>query len=172
MLSTSGRTLLPFTGDRDQLRKALSGMGSLDRRETFDVSGLNAEITCKITYLKADWIQNGDAGSLHNCVRPAGMPAAVTPATQRPVTGLTPALPGEIHQIHLENQVRPFAESIVQAGDRDVQSYFLGLAKVIGIMSHMPGERSIVLLSPGMYIAPRFRRLQDWTIENAVRARW
>jgi VWFA-related protein len=171
VLSTSGRMLLPFTGDRDKLREALSGMGSLDRRATFDVSGLNAEITCKITYLKADWIQNGDAASLHNCVPPAGTPVAVSPIPRRPVTGLSPAVPGEIHQIHLENQVRAFAESIVQAGDRDVQSYFLGLAKVIGIVSHMPGERSIVLLSPGMYIAPRFRGLQDWTIESAVRAR-
>lgn len=171
VLSTSGRMLLPFTGDREKLREALAGMASLDRRATFDVSGLNSEITCRITYLKADWILKGDPSSLQNCVRPSWMPVPVSPVIQRPTAGLTNAPPGEAHQIYLENQVRAFAESIVQAGDRDVQSYFLGMARVIGTMSRMPGERSIILLSPGMYIAPRFRKLQDWTIENAVRAR-
>lgn len=170
VVTTSGHTILPFTGDRDKLREAFSHMVSLNRRATFDVSGLNSEISCKITYLKADWIVNGDPSSLQNCVAPAWKPPQVQLGPQRPGTGLTLAPPGEAHQIFLENQVRAFAESIVQAGDRDVQSYFLGLARLIGAMSHMPGERSIVLLSPGMYIPPRLRNLQDWTIRNALRA--
>ena len=170
VVTTSGHTILPFTADRDKLREAFSRMVSLDRRATFDVSGLNSEITCKITYLKADWILRGDASSLQNCVPPAWKPPQVQLDPVRPGSGVTLAPPGEAHQIFLENQVRLFAESIVQAGDRDVQSYFLGLARLIGAMSHMPGERLIILLSPGMYVPPRLRNLQDWTIENALRA--
>jgi VWFA-related protein len=163
--------VLPFTGDQEKLRDALSRIGSLDRRETFDLSLLNPEITCALTYLKADWIRNGDIGSLHNCVPPPGTPIPVSPVAQRAAAGLPrAAASGEVHQIFLENEVRSFAESIVQAGDRDVQAYFMGLARLIGTMSTMPGERSIILLSPGMYIAPRFRKLQDWTIESAVQA--
>jgi VWFA-related protein len=171
VLSASGSLVLPFTADRERLRQALSGIGSLGRRATFDVSGLNSEITCRITYLKADWIQNGDPAALQNCVHPSWAPVPPTPVVQRPGAGLPISPPGELHQIFLENQVRKFAESVVQAGDRDVQNYFVGLERIIAAMSHMPGERSIILLSPGMYIPQRFRKLQDATIANAVRAR-
>ena len=169
--STSGRMILGFTGDREKLREALSGMGSMGRRTTFDVSALNPEITCKITYLKADWILDGDSASLRNCAPKSSMPAPLPPVVRGPSAGVPLGVPGEAHQIVNENQVRAFAESIVQAGDRDVLSYFAGLGELIGAMSHMPGERSIILLSPGMYIAPRFRSLQDQLIAEAVRAR-
>lgn len=169
VVSTSGRMIQPFTGDGDKLRKALSHGGSMDRRETFNVSGLNGEITCMITYLKADRIRDGDAASMQNCVA-RGITASA-PALARPGAGGSLASTGDLRRIQLENQVRAFAESIVQAGDRDVQSYFARLAELIDTMSRMPGERSIILLSPGMYIAPRFRRLQDAIIAGAVRSR-
>jgi VWFA-related protein len=170
VVSTSGRMIVPFTGDRDRLRDALSHLSSMNRRTTFDVTPLNPEIRCALTYLKADWIMNGDPASMRNCVPAPNTPVPATPVPQRPAGGLTISATGDVHQIFLESQVRGFAESIVQAGDRDVQSYFAGLARVIGAMSTMPGERSIILLSPGMYIPPRLRKLQDWTIESAVRA--
>jgi len=103
--ATSGRLVLDFTDDREKLRDALSRMGSLDRRETFDISKLNGEITCRITYLKADRILAGDSASLRNCVPAPG---------QQPIRSVrppTPGLPvpgqsGEGHRIFLENQVR------------------------------------------------------------------
>jgi len=171
VVSASGRTILPFTADREKLRSALSNMGSLGRSITFDVSGLNSDITCQITYLKADWILRGDTFSLRNCVAAFYSPPKVPSLTDRPTLGgISPSITGEIRQIRLENQVRAFAESIVQAGDRDVQSYFTRLAELISNMSTLPGERSILLLSPGMYIAPRFRPLQNRIIDAAVRA--
>jgi VWFA-related protein len=169
--ATSGRMVQPFTGDRDKLREALSKTGSLGRRVTFDVSLLNSEITCQITYWKADRIRDGDPASLQNCVPPAGAPVPALPTILRPGAGGSLAPPGDLHRISLENQVRAFAESIVQAGDRDVQNYFSRLAELIETMSRMPGERSILLLSPGMYIAPRFHHLQDSIIADAVRAK-
>ena len=173
ILSTSGRMLVEFTSDAGKLRRALSSIGSLDRRETFDVSRLTGDITCKITYLKADWILAGDAAAMRNCVPAPFAPAPPRNSLERPPpSGIGPAAAsGDIRRIRLENQVRSFAESIVQAGDRDVRSYFAGLATLIDQMSRMPGERSILLLSPGMYIAPRFRSLQDEIISAAVRAR-
>ena len=171
VVATSGRMIQPFTADRNKLREALSHMGSLGRRITFDVSQLNQEVTCKITYLKADWISNGDPASLQNCVPPPGRPVTALPAVVRPGAGGGLALDGDIHRIQLENQVRNFAESIVQAGDRDVRNYFARLGELVDTMSRMPGERTILLLSPGMYIAPRFRPLQDAVIAEAVRGR-
>jgi len=56
----------------------------MDRRETFKVAPLNPEIRCTITYLKADWIVNGDAFSLRNCAPPPGTPVAVSSVPQRP----------------------------------------------------------------------------------------
>jgi VWFA-related protein len=160
-----------FTDDREKLRHALSNLGSLDRRETFKITQLLPEIPCQITYLKADRILEGDAASMQNCVPPPGAPPAIRTVPVRPGAGVSLAPPGETHEIMLTNQVRAYAESIVQAGDRDVQSYFAGMARLIDAMARMPGERTIVLLSPGMYIAPRFRKLQDEIIAKAVRAR-
>ncbi len=170
VFAASGRLLQPFTADRQKLRAAFGGLVSLDRRETFDISKLNSEITCRITYLKADRISAGDLNALQDCVP---RPGSVTPASavvQRPGAGGTVGATGEYHQIHLSNQVRAFAESIAQAGDRDVRSYFARLTDLIRTMAQMPGERSIILLSPGMYVAPRFRKLQAEVIAEAVRA--
>ena len=170
VLSTSGSLLLPYTSDREQLRRAFSSIGSLGRRITFDVSGLNSEITCRLTYLKADRILDGDPGSLRNCVPAQGVPRQLPPVADRPTAGLARGVPGEIHQIWLENQVRTFAESIVQTGDRDTRNYFNGLGQLIATMSRLPGERTIIVLSPGMYVPHRLKKLQDETIANAVRA--
>jgi VWFA-related protein len=167
--SVSGHTVLPFTSDREQLRSALSKMVSLGRRETFNVSKLNSAITCQLTYLRADWIVSGDPSSIRNCM--GGSPAApAAPVLQRPTAGAPIGIDGETARIGRENQIRNLADSIVQAGDRDVMNYFAGLGELITTMSHMPGDRTIILLSPGMYIAPRFRHLQDLLIEEAVRA--
>jgi VWFA-related protein len=171
IVSTSGRMALEFTGDQEKLRRAISEMGSLGRRETFDVSRLNGEITCRITYLKADWIVGGDSASMRNCVPNAAMPEPVRAITPRAGPSMATATTGEYHQIWLENQVRSFAQQIVMAGDRDAHQYFNALSSLIASMSRMPGERAILLLSPGMYIPPRFRALQDQIIAEAVRAR-
>jgi VWFA-related protein len=171
VVATSGHMVLEFTADRGKLRNALSGMGSLDRRETFDVSKLNPEIRCRITYLKADRILEGDPGSMHDCVPVPGQQTTIRTVRRNMPGPPVPQQGGEGHRIFLEDQVRAWAGSIVQAGDRDVKSYFAGLARLIVTMSKMPGERSIIVLSPGMYIAPRFRNLQDEVIAAAVRAR-
>jgi VWFA-related protein len=172
VVSASGRMVVDFTDDREKLRSALSGLGSLDRRETFKLSRLNAAITCQLTYLKSDWILRGDAASLRNCVG-TSTPGPSRPVGDRPAGGaaIGGGPPGEARLIATENQVRAFAESIVQAGDRDARNYFAVLAKLIDVLSRMPGERSIVLLSPGMYIPRRLKRQQDEIVAEAVRGR-
>src|ERR1043166_700061 len=77
--------------------------------ETFDVSRLNSDITCKLTYLKADLIRHGDPASMQNCV-PNGNVAPAVPAVLRPGAGGSLAAAGDIRRIQLENQVRAFAE--------------------------------------------------------------
>jgi len=71
----------------------------------------------------------------------------------------------------MENQVRGFAEQIAQTGDRDVLNYFATLGRLIDLLSRAPGERSIVLLTPGTYVPRRMRPMQDQLIAAATRAR-
>src|SRR5262249_32468541 len=130
VVATSGHMLLDFTGDREKLRDALSRMGSLDRRETYDVSKLNPEIRCRITYLKADRILEGDPGSMHNCVPVPGQQTTIRTVRPNMPGPPVPQQGGEGHRIFLEDQVRAWSESIVQAGDRDVKTYFAGLARL------------------------------------------
>jgi hypothetical protein len=81
-----------------------------------------------------------------------------------------PNPPEDIDVIRFKSQLRAYAESITAAGDRDVQDYFAALSRLIGIMARMPGERTVIVLSNGMYVPPRFRGLQEQTIEAAVHA--
>jgi len=170
--AVSGRTFVEFTADTERLRAGLSAMSPLDRRETYDVSQMASSLHCSLTYLKADWIRNGDPGSLRNCVPAAPVPVAIRNAvSDRPPTGLsTGPDPSERAQIIAENIARGFAEQIAQAGDRDVLQYFATLGRLVDLLSHAPGERSIVLLTPGTYIPRRMRPMQDRLIAAATRA--
>jgi hypothetical protein len=98
------------------------------------------------------------------------MPPAATSLRRGPGGGATSAS-GENLRIATENQVRAFAESIVQAGDRATRSLFAALGTLVDALSRMPGGRSIILFSPGAYIPARFRRQQERLIVDALRAR-
>ena len=156
VISTSGRTFLDFTGDHEKLRKAFAGIGSTDRRSTAPfVSDPTTNAGCMMTYFRADRIREGDHAFLVGCTGAVnGQPA---PAE-------------DLSQIILQGRTRSYAEGVAQAGDRDVLDYFGSLAKVIQQMSRMPGQRSILALSNGIYVPPKFRDLENQVIAAALQA--
>ena len=161
VISASGHTFVDFTYDREKLRHALAGIGSLDRRATF-IGPMNP-FGCAITYYRAERIRNDDRMASQGCGGASQDPLA-------PAAPAGPNPPEDLDTIRLKSQLRAYAESITQAGDRDVTDYFSTLSRLINGMARLPGERIVVALSNGMYVPPRFRMLREETIRAAVRA--
>ena len=56
-------------------------------------------------------------------------------------------------------------------GDPDDLAYFRALNTLIGKMSAMPGQRAILLASPGIYVPKRFQRQLTGVLADAIRAK-
>ena len=63
------------------------------------------------------------------------------------------------------------AEYLLQVGDRDATNYYEALNKLIAKLAPMPGDRSILLISPGMYVTPRFRKTANDALAGAIHAK-
>jgi len=60
---------------------------------------------------------------------------------------------------------------LAKYGDPDDLSYFRALSNLIAKMSAMPGQRAILLASPGMYVPKRFQRQLTGVLADAIRAK-
>jgi len=150
--STSGRVSLPFTDDHELLRKALQDINSLNRPQTWT----DRTLRCKpMTFYRADLIVAGDPATIIDC---AG----------RPVTADPTAAGAQIARL---NEVMVDAEMVLAVSERDLRAFFNALDRLIDKMAELPGERAIVLLSPGVYVPGRFRQVESEIIAHAIRAR-
>lgn len=188
VFSASGRVALDFTEDRDALKQALIRINSLSRVSTW----LDPSLRCKpMTYYKAQLIVDGDPGAMADClgsydaVRGSNLANAVPSMPEHEVSLLIPPPPqppgaqnlpvmapdSSNTAIARQNMVRADAESVLLRGNRDLRSYLGVVSALIDKMSTMPGERLIVLLSPGTYVPRRFQDLQETIIDKAIRAK-
>jgi VWFA-related protein len=60
---------------------------------------------------------------------------------------------------------------LARYGDPDDQAYFRALNMLIGKMVAMPGQRAILLASPGIYVPKRFQRQLTGVLADAIRAK-
>ena len=150
IFTTSGLTSLDFTDDRAKLRD------SLIRLQPHPISSGQSRVCPEISYYQADLIVNkGDARATElaieearNCepVDPQGRPLGNPAAT-----------------------VNGVSAGVLAAGDHE-SNVSLGLLKqVVNVVSRMPGQRSVVLASPG-FIAPRLEYEYNDIIDRAVHA--
>jgi VWFA-related protein len=63
------------------------------------------------------------------------------------------------------------ADLLARYGDPDNLSYFEALRNTITKMSAMPGQRAILLASPGMYVPKRYSRQLTGVLAEAIRAK-
>jgi VWFA-related protein len=155
--TVSGRTMLDFTGDRELLRQTLLGIVSLNRGLMYKTYPMCLQVKCRcqpMTYYKGERLLSGDAKLMEECI---GQPAP-TDADRMP-NDLTPerALAG--------------AKSVVDIGDTDVANYYRVLSGLVAKLSAMPGERSILLVSPGQYVPLRLRQTGNEILASAIRAK-
>ncbi|MHB8214992.1 MAG: VWA domain-containing protein [Candidatus Sulfotelmatobacter sp.] len=153
IFTTSGLTVLDFTDDHTKLHDALLHLNphpiSRHRNDCPDIS-----------YYQADQILNkNDPEALTIAIQEATgcEPLAISPGT----TGVPLGNPTAT--------VNAVSASVLAAGDHE-SSISLGLLKqTVQVISHMPGQRSIVLASPG-FIVPRMEYETNEIIDRAVRA--
>ena len=146
VISLSGKTNSGLTHDRATLQKAIMSLKaqSLFRPENNDCP--------KIDYYQADLIENE-----HN-------PAALQDAEQQ-VAFCNPRMP----QNMLENAAEVAARLALASGQQDVQVSFASIGAVLQAMATLPGQSTLILVSPGfLTITPEARNAESRIIDLAA----
>jgi VWFA-related protein len=148
VFTLSGNIALDFTDDRAKVSDALLHI----RPHPLTATGL---VRCPdISYAQADLIQNNDSAALAQATDEAmqcafsGDPTARVPA---------------------ERLARETAAQVLIAGRAESERSFNALQEVVRRISRMPGQRSIVLVSPGFPVAEMEQEATE-IIDDAQRA--
>jgi VWFA-related protein len=135
IFTTSGTTTLDFTDDKAKLHAALFSLRV--RPQT-----ISAQVDCPvITYYMADRIINlSDSYAMQ-----------IASADAQSCPGFPPYPPGQEQQAQsqAESWVRSMCQRVIAAGGHDTRLALATLRDVIRRISSMPGQRRIVLVSPG-----------------------
>ncbi len=149
IFSTSGQTTLDFTDDRAKLRDALLHLQSRP------VTGTGMTECPDVSYYMADLIQNKQDTQ------------ALQAATQ---DALVCAFQGDQRFLQAAQALaQSMAAQQLTAGDTESHLALAVLKEVIRRVSMMPGQRSIVLLSPG-FLTPHLEFDYTEIIDRALRS--
>ena len=152
IFTTSGQTTLDFTDDRQKLHETLL------RLQPRSIIGSNMGECPQVDYYLADAILNKNDTQ------------ALAAATQEAMTcmSLDPTQPSSL-QI-AQQSAKAVAQRNLHAGEQDSHVSLTVLKDVIRRMAAMPGQRSMILVSPGFYTT--FDLVQEKTeiIDRAIRA--
>ena len=160
--TTSGVGNLDFTDDPDAIFAALNRVSARARTV--------ASTDCPpLTMYMADLIENRqDPGALQAAAGDAIICASMTPNAP-PSRGGPPTIdPAMMAQA--QALARGVASRVVAEGDADLQVTLLVLKDVVRRMSSAPGQRGIVLISPGFLVTQIYRHDEMDVIDRAIRA--
>lgn len=159
IFTTSGRTALEFTDDRDKLDEALLQLRpSPLARETVQ--------TCPaITYYMADMILNGPLPSRDPNSGDSGNPAL--DAAVLDVKACRHLGSGD--KSDAPEMARAAARQTLAAGDYETEVAIATLKQIVRRMGAIPGERMVVLLSPGFVTSAEFLPSLNDVVDYATR---
>jgi VWFA-related protein len=152
VFTTSGQTMQEFTGDVEKLHSALAAIGTGRAAATT----IRQQTECPpMTYYMGDLIYNKNdqaalAIAVTDTMRCANLPAAEIDAATR--------------------MAQTAARDAVLTGDQNTELSLETLRAVVARMSAMPGQRTIVLVSPGFLVLEDRIEEQMRLIERALRA--
>jgi VWFA-related protein len=148
IFTLSGNIALDFTDDHAKVNDALLHI----RPHTLTATG---SVRCPdISYGQAELIQNNDATALEQ---------ATDQAVQCAYSGDSSA------RIPAERLARDTAAQVLIAGRAESQRSFGALREVVRRISSMPGQRSVVLVSPGFPLAEMQQEAME-IVDDALRA--
>ena len=155
IFSTSGKTMLDFTADREKLHAALLRLQPQSR-----TGGANE---CpSVSYYQADLIVNKND------------PQALQAATLEVAVCNPQAMgngPGNSQSNNAnQQQAMSAAQRALTLGNADVQVALGVVRDVVRRISTMPGQRSLILVSPGFLIVPDFRTEEVDIVDRAIRS--
>jgi VWFA-related protein len=154
IFSTSGQTVLDFTDDRSKLREVL------DKLQPRPIAGSGTRNCPDLSYYMADLIQNQQDL------------VATQVATLDTIICLDlPTQTAQQAQAALQTaqaMVRQAAEEALSLGDQEGRVALSVLRGVVRRLSVLPGQRSIVLVSPG-FLAPSLEVNYQEIIDLALR---
>ena len=148
--TTSGQHMQEFTSDKDKLHSALAALVT----GSAAASKAAMQLSCPpMTYYMGDRIYNkSDSTALGIAVADAMKCADLAP-----------------DQIDVAIRLsKEAARNAVQSGDRDTESALDTLRAVVARMASMPGQRNIVMVSPGFLVLEDRLSEQTALIERAI----
>jgi VWFA-related protein len=153
--STSGQTLLDFTDDRSKLHQALDGL----RPRPMQVA--NANQCPEISFYKADLIVNKNDPQVLQAVVDDYLscqgPVATSPSGSSALIA------------NASTYVQSMARSVLTVGQEESRTGLRFLHDAVARMSALPGQRSLVLVSPGFLTADLDYEYNE-LIDRALRA--
>jgi VWFA-related protein len=157
IFTTSGRTTLDFTDDRDKLREALNHI------QPWTSAGTTANDCPSITYYMADLIINQNN------------PQALAVATAQALACYPPPANATTQQQQQAQQqaqsiVHTVAQQALSVGDQETRLALGVLRDIVRRLSVMPGSRNIILVSPGFHLLIDHRFDEGQLTDQAIRA--
>jgi VWFA-related protein len=143
IFNISGRAQVDFTDDHDKIRDAIKRLiptpvGAYDPKNEHDC--------LQITYYQADLIQNkNDQQALAAATADALACSALAPPERAP----SPQAQAQALTSEAASLVASTVPVVLQAGEINTQYALRRLEEVVRRVSALPGQRSIVLISPG-----------------------
>jgi VWFA-related protein len=151
IFTTSGKGNVDFTDDKEKLIQGLRAI--LPRPLRLE----NVDDCLDLTYYMADQIDRGDQRA---------MDIARREVLQRcpPPMGVDPIS-------YAESQVRSVLRPVVSTGEHDARLSLGTVEEVIRRLSVMPGQRNLILVSPGFVVTLDNRHAETEVMDRAIRAR-
>ncbi len=148
IFTTSGKPMLDFTFDRAAIDDALTKI--VPRAQT-----VMSHLECPpVTFYMADQIQHNDAQAYA-----AAYQDAIQCSSTDPTTGAAA----------LQAMVQSAVFRATARAEQDVQVALGTMLTIISRMGNTPGQRSIVMVSPGFYVDQDFRYQEAAVIDKAIR---
>ena len=152
IFTTSGQTSVDFTDDRAKLHETLYRL-----RPRPVISSVRGECP-EVDYYMADLIQNKNDQQALN----------VATAEAMACLNLNASLPGSLQTA--QQAARSAAQRNVHTGEHDAHLAFTVLKDAIRRMAAMPGQRSLVVVSPGFFATFDLYQEKSEIIDRAIHA--
>jgi VWFA-related protein len=162
IFTTSGVKNMDFTDDRAQLHEALL------RLQPRPIAGGFGQDCPDISYYQADLIVNkNDPQALEVALEDAATcPTAITVPSGQGSPGNPSAT---VNSYGAQMAVRSVSTQVLSAGDQQTRLSLGVLSDVVRNLSRKPGQRSVILVSPG-FITPQLEYEFSDIIDRAVRS--